>query len=75
MTIVKKKEKNIPKQFYGPPTNCIGLGKLSYTLNGYYLVKESNNGGQIEVILCRFQLPPLKNNESKKPIQIQNVQI
>ena len=69
----KKEEKNIPKPFYGPPTNCIGLGKLGYTLNGYYLVKESNNGGQIEVILCRFQLPPLKNNESKK--QIQNVQI
>jgi len=62
----KKGEKNITKPFYGPPTNCIELGKLGYTLNGYYLVKESNNGGQIEVILCRFQLPSLKNNESKK---------
>jgi len=62
----KKEEKHISKPFYGPPTNCIELGKLGYTLNGYYLVKDSNNGGQIEVILCRFQLPPFKNNESKK---------
>ena len=57
-------EENSSRPFYGPPTNCIELGKLGFTLNGYYLVQESNNGGQLEVILCRFQLPPLKDNES-----------
>ena len=56
-------EENILKQFYGPPTNCTELGQLGYTLNGYYLVNGSHSSRQIEVVLCRFKLPP-RNNES-----------
>jgi len=30
-----------PRKFYGPPTNCSDLSRLGYTLNGYYLVRNS----------------------------------
>jgi len=52
---------NVPKPFYGPPTNCSDLGKLGYTLNGYYLVNGAKIQNQIEVVLCRFQLAPGEN--------------
>lgn len=48
-----------------PPSNCKELGKLGHTLNGYYLVHHNENvavkpspENKIQVILCRFQLPP-----------------
>ena len=56
-------------RFYGPPSNCNELGKLGYTLNGYYLVKgkgESLSNG-IEAVLCQFKLPndfPKGKNEN-----------
>ena len=56
--------------FYGPATNCNELGKLGYTLNGYYLVKgngESYIHQGIEVVFCRFQLPP--NSKSSKNLK------
>ena len=56
-------EQNIPKPFYGPPRSCSDLGKLGFTLNGYYLVNASISSTTIEVVLCRFQLPQ-GNNES-----------
>ena len=39
----EKKEKKLlgneaDQQLYGPATNCNELGKLGYTLNGYYLI-------------------------------------
>ena len=51
-------EENVTKPFYGPPSNCTDLAKLGYTLNGYYLVNGSKSSSNIEVVLCRFQLPP-----------------
>ena len=50
-------DENVPKPFYGPPGNCVDLAKLGYTLNGYYLVNGSKSSSNIEVVLCRFQLP------------------
>lgn len=49
-------------QFYGPAANCDELGKLGYTLNGYYLVKKmqqemQNHEGVIGVVYCLFQQP------------------
>jgi len=50
--------------FYGPPTNCKELGRIGYTLNGYYLVRSDKNQpkakseGEMEVVFCRFQFPP-----------------
>ena len=49
--------------FYGPPTNCKELGRIGYTLNGYYLVRSNKNQspkseGEIEIVFCRFQFPP-----------------
>ncbi len=61
-------------RFYGPPSNCNELGKLGYTLNGYYLVKgkgESLSNG-IEAVLCQFKLPKDfqgKNENRTIPIQ------
>jgi len=52
------------RPFYSPPTNCIELEKIGYTLNGYYLVNGSENSNQVEVVLCRFKLPPGNNTES-----------
>jgi len=49
--------------FYGPPSSCKDLGKLGYTLNGYYFVRNKNievgslTEKKMEVILCRFQFP------------------
>ena len=34
-------KKPLPRKFYGPPTNCSDLSRLGYTLNGYYLVRNS----------------------------------
>jgi len=48
--------------FYGPPTNCYELGKLGYTLNGYYLVKGNfflSNTGKVVVVYCNFKQPNL----------------
>ena len=64
------KEKNITddeeyRPFYSPPANCAELEKIGYTLNGYYLVNNgSENSNQVEVVLCRFKLPPGNNTES-----------
>ena len=57
-------EGNVPKPFFGPPGNCADLSKLGYTLNGYYLVNGSNSSNNIEIVLCRFQLPPGVNGSN-----------
>jgi len=62
-------EENVTKPFYGPPSNCTDLAKLGYTLNGYYLVNGSKSSSNIEVVLCRFQLP-LGVNESNIFLQL-----
>ena len=52
---------NPVKRFYGFPSNCSDLGRLGYTLNGFYLVNGTNNRN-IEIVLCRFQQPARKND-------------
>lgn len=55
----KIEENNL--QFYGPASNCLELGKLGYTLNGYYLVKSndlqdsSSKKAIVDVVHCQFQ--------------------
>ena len=46
-------------RFYGPASNCNELGKLGFTLNGYYLVKgkDESVSNSVEVVFCRFNLP------------------
>jgi len=61
-------EGNVPQQFYGPPNNCVDLSKLGYTLNGYYLVNGSKNSSNIEIVLCRFQLPPGVNESNTSTV-------
>jgi len=43
--------------FYGPPTSCFDLGKLGYTLNGYYLIKGQgpSNKTRIVTVYCDFR--------------------
>ena len=43
--------------FYGPATNCNELGKLGYTLNGYYLVNGKEQFKKIKIVYCQFQQP------------------
>lgn len=57
-------EQNTVQRFYGPPCNCGELGKLGYTLNGFYLVNGSTNSMQIGIVLCRFKLPPGENESN-----------
>jgi len=57
-------EENVLKPFYGPPSNCVELAKLGYTLNGYYLVNGSKSSSSIELVLCLFQLPPGVNESN-----------
>ena len=61
-------------RFYGPATGCNDLGKLGYTLNGYYLVHGNNkeirssnidSNSQIEVVECRFRQISKIDNQSK----------
>ena len=69
MNEYRRKDKNTTDEddgrsyrFYGPATGCDELGKLGYTLNGYYLVngkrpnKTLNNisMNQLEVVECSF---------------------
>jgi len=52
-------KKHANTRFYGPASNCNELGRLGYTLNGYYLVKGKDEpiSNNIEAVLCQFQLP------------------
>jgi len=54
-----EKEEAEDTRFYGPASNCNELGRLGYTLNGYYLVKGKDESIRIsiEAVLCRFKLP------------------
>jgi len=54
------------QRYYGPPNNCSDLGKLGYTLNGYYLANAVKNTSQIEMLLCRFKLKPGDNESNEK---------
>lgn len=51
-------EENYVRQpFYGPATSCDELGKIGYTLNGYYLVngKKESQIPAIEIIYCYYK--------------------
>jgi len=65
----KKEKENaaVDSRFYGPASNCNELGKLGYTLNGYYLVKGKGESlsNSIEAVLCQFNLPG-KSKEGNK---------
>ncbi len=52
-------KKHANTRFYGPASNCNELGKLGYTLNGYYLVKGNGESisNSVEAVLCQFNLP------------------
>jgi len=52
------------KRFYGPPTSCEELGKLGYTLNGFYLIKgiDESNSTRIKTVYCQFKQPPAPKN-------------
>jgi len=51
------------RRFYGPPTNCLELSQLGYTLNGFYLVKTTDANintlkdgiTKLEAISCSFR--------------------
>lgn len=53
----RTEEQNITK-LNSNPTNCDDIKKLGYTLNGYYLVNDSNIDGLFSVVFCQFKLPP-----------------
>jgi len=62
-----EENKVVMERFYGPPKSCTELGKLGYTLNGYYLVNGTASSHHIEISLCKFQ-QPLATTESKEKI-------
>ena len=41
------------------------MGKLGYTLNGFYFVNGSDNLERFGVIFCQFKPPPAQVNKSK----------
>ena len=65
----KDEEEDGPKlkAFYGPPTSCEELGKLGYTLNGYYLVKgkDNFNRGRVRTVYCQFKQPQWMKHQGK----------
>ncbi len=46
------------KRFNSNPTNCGEIGKLGYTLNGFYIVNGSDSDGRFAVVFCHFLLHP-----------------
>jgi len=56
---MEKEKAAIDTRFYGPASNCNELGKLGFTLNGYYLVKgkDESVSNSVEAVFCRFNLP------------------
>ena len=54
-----KEKAAVDTRFFGPASNCNELGKLGFTLNGYYLVKGKDEStiNSIEAVLCQFNLP------------------
>jgi len=66
----EKNNSNVQPTFYGPPTNCLELSKLGYTLNGFYQVKPNSSQiadefTQLETVYCAFKQPAGTFNESK----------
>ena len=59
--------KGSDSRFYGPARNCEELGKIGYTLNGYYLVKgeDESNTNSVEAVLCQFELPKESKQRGK----------
>jgi len=60
----RKNDTDYIRRFYGLPTNCFELSELGYTLNGFYLVKATENKistvkdgdkMQVEPIFCAFK--------------------
>ena len=65
----------VDTRFYGPASNCDELGKLGFTLNGYYLVKGKGESisNSVEAVLCQFNLPKESKggkNPAKNPDEI-----
>ena len=52
-----KTEEKPVQRFNSNPANCDDLGKLGYTLNGFYIVNGiSGSLGRFVVTFCQFQL-------------------
>lgn len=66
-----------PERFYGPPTSCNDLQKLGYTLNGYYLIKQTDesNHSAIQVVYCTFRQQQAVIKSKYKTIQKLNFSI
>lgn len=65
---------NVLVQFFGPPTNCSEIGMLGYTLNGYYLVKSTDqiNKNKIKIVYCAFRQAQeaMITNQGKKEMKL-----
>ena len=53
-----KSEEQTVQQINSNPTNCNDIGKLGYTLNGFYIVNGNDNTERFGVVFCQFKLPP-----------------
>ena len=58
-------DEEIPQKHNSNPTNCNDIGKLGYTLNGFYIVNGSDTVERFEVVFCQFKLPPGEAYDSK----------
>ena len=61
----KKNENEEPavRRFNSNPTNCDEIGKLGYTLNGFYMVNGSDSDERFAIVICHFLLPPKGANK------------
>jgi len=61
----KLADEQITKKLQNNPTNCNDMGKLGYTLNGFYIVNGGDNIERFGVVLCQFKLPLGEAYENK----------
>jgi len=82
-SISDEREGQIDQKFYGPATSCDELGKIGYTLNGYYIVKAKpqsivRSSHKFEIVYCQFYQPLLGQRHqgtTKESKSISNLRI
>ena len=60
-----KSKEHTDQQIHSNPENCDDIGKLGYTLNGFYFVNDNVSAGRFVVVFCQFKLPPAGGGKSK----------
>ena len=63
---MKKMGEKTTQRSNSNPANCSDVLKFGNTLNGYYIVNDSNSPGRFGIFFCQFKRPPEKANSMSR---------